>query len=162
MITITSTKRLLFALLLVTVAIPARADFNAIARAIDSRQGVNRVWIPFLGVARFVVNVVSPKGVNDFQLATFEGTDDLDARELQDLMRAKIGPGFTPLVQVWSNKRDEWSFIYAKPKGNNRIELMILNHDHEDTVLVRVDVDADEVAREIHSHPREVRKMARQ
>jgi hypothetical protein len=160
--TAATTKRLLLALLLGVVAIPAQADFNAIARAIDKQQGVKRIWIPFLGLARFVVNVVEPKGVNDFQLATFEGTDDLDARELQNIMRSRIGPGFSPLVQVWSNKRDEWSFIYARPKGHNRIELMILNHDHEDTVLVRVDVDADEVAREIHSHPREVRKMARQ
>jgi hypothetical protein len=156
----TAAKRLLLALLLGAITIPAQADFNSVARAIDSHRGVNRVWIPFLGVARFVVRVVEPKGVGDFQLATFEGAENIDARELKEIMRTKIGPGFTPLVQVWSNRRDEWSFIYAKPKGD-RVELMILTRDDEDTVLVRVELDADEVAREIHKHPREVHRVAR-
>ncbi|HYI09828.1 MAG TPA: hypothetical protein VEK57_12260 [Thermoanaerobaculia bacterium] len=156
---ITITKRLLLVLLLVAAAVPAQADFNAIARAIDGHRGVKRVWIPFLGVARFMVRAVEPKGVYDFQLATFEGTEDLDAQQLKEILRSKIGPGFTPLVQVWSNRRDEWCFIYAKPKGE-RIELVILARDDE-TVLVRVDVDADQVAREIHERPRQMTRMAR-
>jgi hypothetical protein len=156
----TAAKRLLLALLLVVTAVPAMADFNAVARAIDKHPGVKRVWIPFLGMARFVVRVVEPKGVGDFQLATFEGAENLDARELKEILRTRIGPGFTPLVQTWSNRRDEWSFIYAKPQGD-RIELIVLTRDSEDTVLVRVELDADEVAKEIHKHPREVNRMAR-
>lgn len=154
-------KRLLAVLLFAIVTLPANADFNSLARAIDNHRGVKRVWIPFLGVARMVVRVVEPEGVNDFQLATFEGTDGLDARALQQLMREKAGPGFVPLVQVWSRKSDEWSFIYAKPHANgNRIELLVLAHDDEETVLVRVDVDADVIAREINDHPRRVVRVA--
>lgn len=161
MTTMTTTKRMLAVLLFAVVTSPANADFNAIARALDDHHGVNRVWIPFLGVARLVVRVVEPEGVNDFQLATFEGTDGLDARELQSLMRAKAGPGFVPLVQVWSRKSNEWSFIYARPHENgNRIELLVLAHDDDETVLVRVDVDADVIAREINHHPRRVIHVA--
>jgi hypothetical protein len=154
-------KRLLAAVLLVTVTLPLHADFNAVARAIDGHHGVKRIWIPFLGLARAAVWVVRPKGVHDFQLATFTGADDADGAELQAIMRAKVGPGFTPLVQVRSRKSGEWSFIYAKPSPDtNRVELIVLTHDDDDTVLVRVEVDANAVAREVRRHPRHVSDMA--
>ena len=157
------TKRLAAAALLALLAAqPLHAGFAEVARALDSKHGVNRVWIPFLGVARFCVRLVAPEGVHDFQLATFEGTDHLDARELQALMREKIGAGFTPLVQVWSRKQREWSFIYARPSRNGgRIELVVLAHDDDDTVLVRVDVDAHVLARKLEHGPRGVIHIAR-
>jgi hypothetical protein len=124
---------------------------------------VSRIWIPFLGVARAVVWVVQPEGVRDFQLVTFRNKGDVDPRELQEIMRAKAGAGFKPLVQVWSRRSNEWSFIYAKPSADgNRIELMVLAHDDdEQTVLVRVDVDANVLARELSEKPRGVTRMAR-
>ena len=156
------TKRLAAALLALAVALPLHADFAAVARAIDSKTGVKRVWIPFLGVARFAVRMVRPEGVHDFQLATFEGTRKLDPREMQTLLRDKIGKGFVPLVQVWSKKsgKKEWSFIYARPHGRNRVELVVLAQDDEETVLVRVDLDAEVVAREL-DEPRNVTRVAR-
>lgn len=156
------TKRALAALVALAVALPLYADFASLAKAIDAKSGVRRIWIPFLGVARFAVRMVQPEGIRDFQLATFSGTDHVDPRELQSLMRQKIGPGFTPLVQVWSRKhgKKEWSFIYARPGVKDRIELVILAHDDEETVLVRVDVDADMIAREL-DRPGNVRHIAR-
>jgi hypothetical protein len=156
------TKRLAAAALLVlAMAQPAHAGFKELARAIDSKHGVSRIWIPFLGVARLAVNIVEPQGVNDFQLVTFQGTSNLDGREMQALMRTKIGAGFTPLVQVWSRKSNEWSFIYARPHGKGgRIELVVLAHDNEETVLVRVDVDAHVLARELNDSPQGVIRMA--
>lgn len=152
------TKRVVAALLLVAVfAIPARADFNAVAKAIGAKRGMKRVWIPFLGLARFAVWVVSPTGVHDFQLATFEGGRDIDPTDLRDILRAHAGKGFTPLVQVWSKRSNEWSFIYARPgKRANRLELLVLAKDGDDTTLVRVDVDAKTLARHLDS-PRHVR-----
>jgi hypothetical protein len=152
------TKRTVVAIaLFFVIAVPLHADFSAIARAIDDQSGVKRVWIPFLGLARVVVRVVQPEGVHDFQLATFEGADDLDPHWLREVLRTQAGPGFTPLVQTWSRKGKEWSFIYARPTAQtNRLELMILTHDSDDTVLVRVAVDADVVARELKDKPRTV------
>jgi len=156
-------KRLAAALLLLTVvALPLHADFASIARAIDAQHGVKRIWIPFLSIARIAVRMVQPEGVHDFQLATFEGADDLDPEALRDIMRTKAGAGFVPIVQVWSKKSNEWSFIYAKPSPrSDRLELMILAHDSADTVLVRVDVDANVIARELRDEPRTVTNMAR-
>jgi hypothetical protein len=69
-----------------------------------------------------------------------------------------------PLVQVWSRQRKEWSFIYVRPTPEtSRLELMILAHDDSDTIttLVRVEVDANVLARELKDKPRDVTNMAR-
>jgi hypothetical protein len=155
------TKRIAAALLLVAIALPLHADFKAVARAIDAQAGVKRVWIPFLGIARAVVWVVQPEGIHDFQLVTFEGASRLDPRELQQTLREKIGAGFRPLVQVYSRRSGEWSFIYAKPSENGRrIELVVLAHDNDDTVLVRVVANPDIIARHIREEPRHVHRVA--
>lgn len=155
------TKRIA-AILALVITLPLHADFASVARAIDAQHGVKRVWIPFLGLARFAVRIVSPQGVHDFQLATFEGADRIDPKKLADIIRTQAGPGFTPLVQVWSRRSNDWSFIYARPsKHADRLELMILSHDKADTVLVRVDVDANMIARELKDRPRHVSNVAR-
>jgi hypothetical protein len=143
-------------------AVPARADFNAVARAIGKQHGIKRVYIPFLGLARFAVWVASPTGVHDFQLATFKGGRNADPSDLKALLQSKAGKGFVPLVQVWSKKRGgEWSFIYARPaKRGTRIELLVLARDDEDTTLVRVDVDAAVVAKHLEQSPRHVTRVA--
>jgi hypothetical protein len=158
------TKRLMLAaVLLAIVAQPLHADFAAVAKALDHQRGVSRIWIPFLGVARTLVRVVRPKGVHDIQLVTFNTDSHVDPRELQRIMRTQIGPGFQPLVQVYSKRSGEWSFIYARPANDdsNRIELMVLAHDDDNTVLVRVEVDASVVARDLGDHPRGMVRMAR-
>lgn len=155
-------KRIAAALVALAITVPMYADFGAVARAIDAEKGVKRVWIPFLGIARLAVRVVAPKGMRDFQLVTFEGADKVDPQRLQQVMDEKLGKGFVPLVRVWSKKsgKKDWSFIYVRPHGKDRIELVILAHDDEDTALVRVDVDAEVLAREL-GEPRNVTRMAR-
>lgn len=152
---------LLSAIVLVTIALPLRADFRSVARALESHPGVDRISIPFLGLARLAVWVASPEGVHDFQLATFEGAGKLDGQQLQQMMERHAGEGFRPLVRAWSKKKGEWSFIYAKPKGHGRTELMVLSHDSDETVLVRVEVNADVVARHIEHEPRKVGNVSR-
>jgi hypothetical protein len=155
-------RRVVTLLLLTLIALPLHADFSSIARAIDAQHGVSRVWIPFLGIARVAVIMVAPEGIHDFQLVTFEGADNVDPHKLHDIIRTQAGLGFSPLVQTWSRHSNEWSFIYAKPsRHTNRLELIVLVHDHEETVLVRVEVDADKVAREVRKQPREVSHVAR-
>lgn len=156
-------KRLLLAALLLAFALPTYAGFDDIARALDGHRGVTRVWMPGLGLARFLVWVVHPKGVHDFQVASFKGAAGIDPHELNALMQSHVDRGFVPMVRVWSRKSGEWSFVYARPRENSgRMELMVLAHDDEDTVLVRVDVDASIIARELNYAPRNVSHYARQ
>jgi len=131
------------------LALPMRAGFHEVAHAIGKRPGVRRVDIPLMGLLRFGVWIVHPKGVYDFQLATFEGRDGRDGAELAAILRERIGAGYRPMVQVRSARGGELTLIYAKPLGGDRVDLFILSRDHHDTVLLRVDADARIAAAEV-------------
>lgn len=127
-------------------ALPLHADFNRLARIVEHRSGARRIWIPFFGLARFLVHTAHPKGVHDVQLATFEGGDFrrvvLDASDV-------LGDGFRPLVRVHSSRHEESTMIYARPAGGNLMTLLILTADGDDRALVQVTVDAERVGREM-------------
>lgn len=142
------------------IVVPAQAGFRSMAQAIDARLGP-RTWIPFLGLARFALWVVAPKGVHDFQLAVWEGKSrGIDGADLDRIVSRGMDEGFAPLVRVRSNKKGENVFVYAKPLRGDVIELLILTHERDDTVLVRVVADAAIVARDF-GQPRRVARMAR-
>lgn len=144
------TKRTLAAsVVLLLTALPMRAGFHEVAHEIGQQPGVHRVTIPLLGLIRFGVWIVHPKGVYDFQLATFEGRGRDDDKELAAVFRERVGAGYRPLVQVRSARSGELTLIYAKPLGGDRVDLFILTRDRTDTVLLRVDADATVAAAEV-------------
>ena len=152
------TKRLSILLLTLLVTIPAQADFGDIARALDRRLG-GRTSIPFLGLGRFLVWTVRPRGVHDFQLAVYENVrNEVDPREIEQLLARGVEKGFAPLVRVRSNRSGESVFVWARP-GRSCIELIVLVHERDEAVLVRVDADAETVAREF-GEPRRVARFA--
>jgi hypothetical protein len=159
-------KRAIAAVISILLAAPLQADasaglstgFGQIARSLDTHLG-SRMWLPFLGLGRFFVRTIHPKGIHDFQLAVFEDhRRGIDPLELEELMRRGVGKGFAPLVRVRSNRSGENVFIYARPRGRN-IEMMILVHERDETVLVRIVANAEVVAREF-GEPRRVVKLA--
>jgi len=155
----TTSRRLLLALILFA-ALPLHADFNAVVKEVESHSGLKRVRIPFLGLARFVVWVVHPEGVHDFQLATFEGRgDDIDGSLIGDMLARNAGPGFRPIVRVHSQRRGrEWTFIYARPVGET-FELLLATHEHRDTTVVRAVVDLERLQQAVN-HSRHGNVMA--
>lgn len=156
------TKRALAScLVIMLLALPMRAGFHEVAHAIGKRPGLRRVTIPLLGLVRFGVWVVHPKGVYDFQLATFEGRDGGEAGELEAILRERIGAGYRPMVQVRSTRSGELTLIYAKPLGGDRVDLFILSRDGSDTVLLRVDADARVAAAEVARERIDVRVARR-
>ena len=149
-------RRILALALFALAALPLRADFNDVVREVSSQHGLHRVTIPFLGLARFVVWIVHPEGVHDFQLATFEGRggDDIDGPAIGELLARNAGAGFRPIVRVQSHRRgSEWTFIYVRPVGET-FELMVATHDHRDTTVVRAVVDVDRLQRAVNESRR--------
>jgi hypothetical protein len=137
----------LFALTL--AAQPLFADFSRVAHGLH-RLGFERTWVPFLGLARSFVRVVHPKGVYDFQVAMYENTPSVSGVEIEKMLKKSVGAGFTPLVRVYSSKKGESVFIYARPSADVRkVELLVLSHEPGETVLVRVSADAAIVGREL-------------
>ena len=151
-------RRLLFVIALSVFtlgAMPARANFDDIVRAVESRYNVHRTSIPMFGLVRFALWVVHPSGVSDVQLATFENTHFGDQRELADIVRRNAGEPMQPLVQSHSNRNGETTLIYARPLGGDRVALLIFAHDREDTTVLRVVVSTDKFS-ETMNHPHHV------
>jgi hypothetical protein len=112
---------------------------------------MHRTPIPGFGLVRFAVWIVHPKGVQDVQLATFEGRarGDIDRDELELLLRQHADAGYQPLVQQHSRRTGELTLIWARPHGD-MVEVLLLAHDPRDeTVVLRAVVDPETIAREI-------------
>jgi Domain of unknown function (DUF4252) len=135
---------------MIVAAQPLRADdFHRVARGLRT-LGFERTWIPFMGLARTFVKIAHPKGVHDFQIAVYEKTPDVTGEEVERMIKSRIARGFSPLVRVYSSRRGESVFIYARPSRDNRtVELIVLSHEPNETVLVRVTADAEKVGREL-------------
>jgi hypothetical protein len=155
----TDRRRLILLAALVSVfalgATPARANFDDIVHAVESRYNVHRTWIPMFGLVRFALWVARPGGVSDVQLATFEDTKINDVQGLADIVRRNAGEPMQPLVQTRSNRNGETTLIYARPLGGDRVALLVFAHDHQDTTLVRVVVSMDKFS-EAMNHPHRV------
>lgn len=155
------TRRLtiIAAVVFALAAQPALAEFHNVRKGLR-RLGFEQTWIPFLGLARSVIRVVHPKGVHDFQIAVYENTPDVNGSDLGKMLARHVGRGFTPLVRVHSARSGESVFIYARPTHNDSIvELIVLSHDRDETVLVRVAADAEVVGREF-GDPVRMRQIA--
>jgi hypothetical protein len=145
----TNRRRLLLLVALTSVfslgATPARAGFDEIVRAVESRYRVHRTTIPFFGLVRFALWVTRPGGVSDLQLATFEDQHFDDERGLAEIVNRNAGEAFQPLVRSRSNRNGEVTQIYAHPLGGDRIALLVFAHGHSDTTIVRVVVSMDKL-----------------
>lgn len=122
---------------------PARANFDDIVRAVESRYQIHQTTIPFFGLVRFALWVAHPGGVSDVQLATFENAHFDDMRALAEIVSRNAGEPLQPLVRTYSNRTGETTLIYARPIDKDRVALLVFAHDHSDTTLVRVVVSMD-------------------
>lgn len=151
-----SRRRLVLLVALVSVfalgAMPARADFNDIVRAVESRYNVHRTWIPMFGLVRFALWVARPGGVSDVQLATFENAHFGDSEELAGIVRRYAGEPMQPLVQSHSRGDGETTLIYAHPLGGDKVAMLVFAKDHSDTTLLRVVVSMDKFSEAVN-HP---------
>jgi hypothetical protein len=153
------TKRAFLAVFVfLLTALPMRADFNSLVRAVSAR-GLHRIWVPGLGLARFAVWIAHPAGVHDFQLATFEGKARFGREDLAAMVRANADSGYRPVVQA-HDRRGETTIIWARPAGRDGVELMLLTHEPGDnTTVLRAVVDMEVFARQMND-PRHARDMA--
>jgi hypothetical protein len=149
-------RRLAVLALLAAVALPLYADYNGVERALRARLGAP-TSIPFFGLVRATLHLGAPDGVHDLQLAVFEHKT-MPAEDVARILRREA-PDFKPMVRVWSSRSGEWTFIYMRPAPRGRIEMLIVTHD-SDTVLLRMDLDAEAFAREV-GEPRQATQLAR-
>ena len=141
--------KLVFAIAL--TAATAHADFNGLVRAVESQEGLHRIWTPGISLVRLGVRIAHPEGVHDFELVVFEGDTKFDDEQFNAILRTSPD---TPIVRVHSNRTGETTIIWARPVGKSRFEMLLMTHDPgDDTVVLRAVVDADRLAREV-ANPR--------
>jgi len=154
-------KRIAFAALaLLFVTAPAFADFDSLVDAVDRMPDMHREWMPGISLVRLAVWMIHPKGVYDFQIATFKGKGNLaDPKELDALLRQHADAGYRPLVQAQSRRTGEVALIWARPAGGDRIEVLLLTHQRsKETVVLRAVVDPETLARDL-DHPHAAARM---
>ena len=138
---------------------PLLADFHDVAVGLR-KLGFERTWIPFFGVARSLVRAVRPRGVRDIQVAIYENTPAVTGAAIEQMLQRHVGRGFTPLVRVFSARKGESVFVYARPARDLRtVELIVLTHERNETMLMRLAADAEAIGREI-SMPSKMGQLA--
>ncbi|HYP08159.1 MAG TPA: hypothetical protein VER03_18140 [Bryobacteraceae bacterium] len=143
-----------FVLALTVLALPVFAgggsDFDSMVRSMENHYGVKKTYIPFLGFANFVVKVARPAGARDFKLAIFEHVDQSRHPSLEDMDRRFVSAGWKPFVRVLSNRKRERVQIYAREKGRDH-ELMVTTFENDETVMVRVRINAEGMAKWVNN-----------
>lgn len=146
----------LAATLCLLIAPSARADFADVVRAVEARAGGHKTPIPLFGLVRLAVWIAHPDGVHDIEIATWEGKHSIPAEEIAPLLRARAGADYQPMIVSRSKRGGDWTFIYARPRSERLLEIIMVNHDNEDTVVMRAVVEprvlSGEIAGRSHHH----------
>lgn len=103
-------------------------------------------------LAKCVAKVIPTPGISkiDFVLLGKSGFQDLSsARDLNAKILGMLGSDWKPFVQVDSTQDREHALIFARPSGN-RMDLLVLNLDPDETVAVFVRVNAKVLKKWIH------------
>lgn len=147
-------NKTLIAAALLFVAASARADFDALVRAVESTHGIHRIWTPGISLVRLGVRIAHPEGVHDFQLAVFEGDGDVD---VERIMRSNPG---TPMVRVHERRSGETTVIWARPRGELMEMLLVTHEPNDNTVVLRAVINGEVLAREV-ANPRHASDFAK-
>ncbi|MGA2071951.1 MAG: hypothetical protein ABSH52_00480 [Terriglobia bacterium] len=94
-----------------------------------------------MGWLNFFANRFTPGGVSDFQMAIFADVDASRAHPSEDLessLASLVGPLYQPFVNVHDVRSGEWTCIYTREAGKERIEMLILTIDSSDAVLMKM------------------------
>ena len=138
--------------LLALLIFPSLADndFDSLVRNMESNYGSKRLYIPFMGLANFIVKVARPVGTKDFKLAVFEHVDGMRHPSTDQLDATFLPQGWKPFVRVVSRKSGERIQIYARESHRDH-ELLITTFERDEAVMVRLRVNAERLAKWVNN-----------
>lgn len=121
-------------------------EFDAIAKHLKTQYRAKRRKIPFMGLAKFAVQIIRPAGVKSIKVAIFEELSHAPAagnNELNALMRSALSPEWLPLVRFRS-RDGEQMYVYAREDGES-VKLMVVQIDGEDAFVARVKINPEKL-----------------
>ena len=99
-----------------------------------------------------VIKFWRPYGVKNFKLAMFEDQDFSASRDDLDfpaVIRAGINAGWSPLIQVWSRRDGERTYVFARATGKNDVKVLVVTLEQNEAVVVEAKFNPDKLSRAI-------------
>ncbi len=128
------------------------SGFNGVVSTIGHRYHAHATRIPFLGIISFVARHVSHGGVGEIHVAEFDHFNaPVDGRELNGMVVAKLGEGWSRIVRSTSRTGGEQTLIFSRPEGK-RMGLFIVDLDGHEMDVVQVSVDPDYVNKYVNDN----------
>ena len=131
-------------------------EFGLFVRHIGSYYHAHRSHRLLIGFAGGLGNVVikfwRPYGVKNFKLAMFEDQDFSASRDDLDfpaVIRAGINAGWSPLIQVWSRRDGERTYVFARATGKNDVKVLVVTLEQNEAVVVEAKFNPDKLSRAI-------------
>ena len=140
---------LVFSALVLWPSILPASDFDWLVREFTRESGARQVHMPFLGFARFIVNVGHPAGTTDMRLAIFErgGLDSMRFRQITD---TTVGGSWKPMIRVRAVSGESTN-IYERTEGKH-LNLLITTLDNDDATFVQVRLKPEALLRFVDEH----------
>lgn len=94
-----------------------------------------------MGWLNFFSNRFTSGGVSNFQMAIFDGVEVSPTHPSEDLassLASLVGPSYQPFVNVHNVRSGEWTCIYTRESGKEKIEMLIISVDSSDAVLMKM------------------------
>jgi len=137
-------------------------EFDHVVKAIESHCGTRHTYIPFLGLANFVVKVARPAGASGFKLAVFENLRSApgyrDREELNRFMDGLSSASLHRVVCARSRRDGEATYIYVGEAGSST-KMLIASFDRNEATVVEVKVNIETLLKTIDA-PEHARKWA--
>ncbi|HSB12151.1 MAG TPA: hypothetical protein VLM38_21875 [Blastocatellia bacterium] len=100
-------------------------------------------------LARFAVKVIKPAGVKNFKLTLLRDLDYSEGPSPQSgqfhaLIRNKIDPRWTPLVQYASPREKQWSYVYVTREKDD-VKLLVVTLSQRDAVVLQTRFSPDKL-----------------
>jgi len=142
-------------LLLLAVSVPAlvpAGDFNSLVREFSRQTGAQQTKIPFFGLARLVVAVSHPAGASELKLAIFDNVDSHQCNFVNTAEDLVKGEGWNRIIRVRSRKGQDFSNIYMRHEGNNKLGMLITTLNDGNAVFLQVRIKPEELDKFINDH----------
>ena len=142
-------KRLIVLAICIPALVPA-ADFNGMVREFSRQTGAHQTWIPFMGLARFVVAAAHPAGASELNLAVFENVNGRQRDFVNAAEDLAGSQGWKRIVRV-REKNGESTNIYMLPEGK-KVRMLVTTIDKGDAVFVEMRIKPEDLAKFVDDH----------
>ncbi|MEK6320695.1 MAG: hypothetical protein AABN33_03315 [Acidobacteriota bacterium] len=125
-----------------TIALAGDKSFSSVVKHIKSTyRAKQQGFFGAMMLARFAVKLIKPAGVKNFRVVLLRDLDYSQApgpgdRQFHSLVRSKIDPMWTPLVEYSSPRERQWSYVYVTREKED-VKLLVVTLQQKDAVVLQ-------------------------